>query len=534
MRALGLLALFALYLSGQVRYSDISKSPTDNWLTYNGDYSGQRYSPLTQINRKTVADLVPKWTYHVRGARRLETTPLVFDGVMYITGSNEVDAIDASTGRKIWIYRNGLAGRHGLNRGVALLGNSVFFVSGDCHLVALQRSTGAFLWEKQFADASKGYYATLAPLALKDSVVVGVSGGESGMRGFVAAYSASTGKQLWRFYTIPAKGEPGSKTWDKLDTPYGGGPTWMTGTFDPELNMLYWMTGNPWPDYYGGARKGDDLYTDSVVALDAGTGKLRWYFQFTPHDTHDWDAESIPVLVDLEYQGKMRRLLLDANRNGFLYVLDRVTGKFLKANPFVQKLTWATGIDAQGRPIVNSDIDPTPGGRKVCPATRGATNWMSPSFSPETKLLYVPTLEQCDKYVGIQHNPPPMHRLDGGGAGPIPGEPGQFFLRALNPLTGKWRWQYAMVGPATMWSGTVSTAGGLVIFGNDEGQLVALDASTGRDLWHYNMGQTLTASPITFSVQGKQYVSIAAGMNIFTFGLFEPAVPFVPPTQLGY
>ncbi|MGH9583123.1 MAG: PQQ-binding-like beta-propeller repeat protein [Bryobacteraceae bacterium] len=239
MRTLGPLVFFALCISGQIRYSDICKSPSGNWLTYNGDYSGERYSPLTQINRENVANLVPKWTYHVKGARRLETTPLVFNGVMYITNTNEVDAIDASTGRKIWVYRDEQATSHGLNRGVALLGNSVFFVTSDCRLVALQRSTGAVLWEKQFADVSKGYHATLAPLALKDRVIVGVSGGESGMRGFVAALSASTGEELWRFYTIPAKGDPGSETWDKLDTRYGGGATWMTGDFDPELNMLY-------------------------------------------------------------------------------------------------------------------------------------------------------------------------------------------------------------------------------------------------------------------------------------------------------
>ncbi len=533
MRTLSALFFFALYVSGQISYSDICKSPSGDWLTYNGDYSGKRYSPLRQIDRESVANLVPKWTYHVKSARRLETTPLVFDGVMYITNTNEVDAIDASTGREIWVYRDELAARQSVNRGVALLGNSVFFVTGDAHLVALQRSTGAVLWEKEFGDVRKGYYATLAPLALKDRVIVGVSGGESGMRGFVAALSASTGEELWRFYTVPAKGEPGSETWDKFDTQYGGGATWMTGTFDPELNMLYWTTGNPWPDYYGGGRHGDNLYTDSIVALDADTGKLKWYFQFTPHDTHDWDAQSIPVLVDLNYRGKVRKLLLHPNRNGFLYILDRVTGQFLKAYPFVDQLNWAKGIDAKGRPIENPNIEPIPGGRKVCPATRGAANWMSPSFNPQTRLLYVPTLEQCDNYVGMQRNPQPMHGLAGGGGESIPGEPGQFYLRALDPLTGERRWEHAMTGPATMWAGTVSTAGGLVLFGSDEGELVALNSSTGRDLWHYNMGQLLTASPISFSVHGKQYVSIASGTDVFTFGLFEPAAPILPPMQHG-
>ena len=533
MRLLTFMLLLAASLQAQVSYNDIIKSPSANWLTYHGDYRGLRYSPLAQINRKTVVDLVPKWTYHVEHAFRLETTPLVFDGVMYITGSNEVDAIDARNGRQIWVYRDEQAAKRGLNRGVALLGNSVFFVTGDAHLVALNRSTGAILWDKQFADVNKGYYASLAPLALKDRVLVGVSGGESGMRGFVEALSASTGEELWRFYTVPMKGEPGSETWGEFDRQYGGAPTWMTGTYDPELNTVYWATGNPWPDYYGGGRRGDNLFTDSIVALDVDTGKLKWYFQFTPHDTHDWDAQSTPILADLDYKGRPRKLLLHANRNGFFYVLDRVNGCFLRAAPFVDLLDWAKGIDANGRPVEVANKEPIPAGRRVCPSTRGATNWMSSSFDPETKLMYVPTLEQCDSYVGVQRNPQPMHNMAGGGGESIPNEPGRFYMRALDPLTGKRRWEYPMTGPATMWAGTVSTAGGLLFFGDDEGQLVALDASSGKDLWHYTMSQVITASPITFSIGGKQYVSIAAGTDIFTFGLFEPAVPIDPPRERG-
>lgn len=531
MRLLFSLLLLACGLQAQVTYSDILKSPAENWLTYHGGYRGLRYSPLTQINRTTVANLVPKWTYHVEHAFRLETTPLVFDGVMYITSSNEVDAIDARTGRAIWVYRDERNTRRGLNRGVALLGNSVFFVTGDAYLVSLNRTTGAVLWYKQFADVTKGYYASLAPLALKDRVLVGVSGGESGMRGFVEALSATTGDELWRFYTVPLKGEPGSETWGEFDSRYGGAPTWMTGTFDPELNTVYWATGNPWPDYYGGGRRGDNLYTDSIVALDAATGKLKWYFQFTPHDTHDWDAQSTPILADMDYNGKPRKLLLHANRNGFFYVLDRVNGKFLRAKPFVNLLDWAKGVDAHGRPIEVPNMEPIPGGRRVCPSTRGATNWMSSSFSPQTKLMYVPTLEQCDNYVGVEHNPPPMHNMSGGGGEEIPSEPGRFYMRALDPITGDKRWEYPMTGPATMWAGTVATAGGLLFFGDDEGQLVALDAASGKDLWHYTMGQLITASPITFSVEGKQYVSIASATDIFTFGLFEPAKPAMLPKE---
>jgi alcohol dehydrogenase (cytochrome c) len=513
--------LLAVSLHAQVLYTDLLKSPSENWLTYHGDYRGTRFSPLTQIDRGNVGSLVPKWTYHMERGRRLEATPVVFEGVMYVTNSNEVDAIDARTGKSIWTYRDEQAANRGVNRGVAILGDSVFFVTADAYLVALHRTTGAVLWHRKFADISKGYTASLAPLALKDRVLVGVSGGESGMRGFVAAYSAAKGDELWRFYTVPAKGERGADTWGEFDTQWGGGATWMTGTYDPSLDTVYWSVGNPWPDFYGSGRRGDNLYTDSVVALDAETGKLKWYFQFTPHDTHDWDAQSIPVLADVDYQGKPRKLLLHANRNGFYYVLDRVTGEFLSAKPFVEEIDWATGIDAKGRPIEVSGKEPAPGGRKTCPSTRGASNWMSPSFSPQTKLLYVVALEQCDNFVGAARAPEPNKGMAGGGGESIANEPGQMYLRALDAATGKKRWDYAMTGPTTMWAGTIATAGGLVFFGDDDGNLVAVDAETGKDLWHYNTGQLLTASPITFALNGKQYVSIASATDVFTFGLFE-------------
>ncbi|HSU61845.1 MAG TPA: PQQ-binding-like beta-propeller repeat protein [Bryobacteraceae bacterium] len=532
MRAGFLLLLAANCAFAQIQYSDILKSPAENWLTYHGDYSGQRHSPLTQINRDTVRNLVPKWTYHFGGAARLESTPVVADGVMYVTNTNEVDAIDARTGRQIWSYTDDRARRSDVNRGVAILGNAVFFVTADGYLVSLNRTTGGILWHKQYADVKKGYYATLAPLALKDRILLGVSGGDSGMRGFVAAYSPSTGEELWKFYTVPLKGEPGAETWGEFDPQWGGGATWMTGTYDPELNITYWMTGNPWPDYYGGGRRGANLYTDSVVALDADTGKLKWYFQFTPHDTHDWDAESIPVLVDALYRGKPRKLLIDANRNGFLYVLDRVTGQYLEGHPFVKLLSWATGIDASGHPIEVRDMEPTAAGRVVCPSSRGATNWMSPSWDPVNKLLFVPALEQCDQYVSSMRTPEPMHGSMAGGGGPVNGQTGKFYLRALDPFTGATRWEYGMTGLADMWAGSVTSAGGLVFFGDDQGQLVALNTATGADLWHYNTGQLLTASPMTYSVRGKQFVAIASATDVFAFGLFEPAKPSTTPKEL--
>ena len=523
---------FAFATWAQVSPSAIEASPNADWLTYHGDYNAQRYSPLQQINRQTVANLVPKWTYHMLQPGRLECTPIAYDGLLYVTSSNEVDALDAANGRLVWSYHDDAATRSDVNRGVAILGDAVFFATSDGYLVSLNRRTGGLLWHKRFADTKEGYFATLAPMAIKDRILVGVSGGDSGMRGFVAAYSADAGNELWKFYTVPAKGEPGSETWGEFDVRWGGGATWMTGTYDPQLNLTYWSTGNPWPDYVGMGRRGSNLYTDSIVALDVTTGKLRWYFQFTPHDTHDWDAQSIPVLVDLPYQGKLRKLLVHPNRNGYLYALDRETGQYLTGHPFIALLDWATGLDDSGHPIEVPKMDPTPTGHKVCPSTRGASNWMAPSWSPVEKLLFVPTLEQCDLYFGNEHNPEPMKGLAGGGGSPVPGEPGRFYLRALDPLTGKRKWQQPMAGPGIMWAGTVATQGGLVFYGDDDGNLVAVNSATGDNLWHYYTGQYLFASPMTFSVKGKQYVSIAAGSDVVAFGLFEPAQRFKAPLEI--
>jgi len=501
-------------------YDLIRKGAGVDWLTYAGDYAGHRHSPLTQIQSSNVASLVSAWTYHVDGATHLEATPLVFDGIMYVTNNNEVHALDARTGRPIWRYRDELAKRSDVNRGVAILGNSVFFVTSDAHLVALNRQTGGALWDREYADTARGAFATLAPMVVKDRVIVGVSGGDTGVRGFLAAFSAATGDELWRFWTVPAKGEPGAETWGELGPEWGGAATWLNGTYDPELNLLYWTTGNPWPDFYGGARRGANLYTDSLLALNPDTGKLQWYFQFTPHDTHDWDAQAWPVLLDTVYEGRPRKLVLHANRNGYFYVLDRTTGEFLRATPFIERLNWAKGIDAKGKPLANAGMEPSPNGTRVCPSVRGATNWMSPSYNPQTGLLYVPTLEQCDVYSSSAKTPEPMKNFAGTGGESISKEPGKFYLRALDPQTGAKRWEYPMTGHGDMWAGAVSTAGGLVFFGDDDGQLVAVDAATGRHLWHYYLGQGLTASPVTFMADGKQYVTIASATDVFTFALF--------------
>jgi len=506
---------------GQVSYEQIRNGMGAEWLTYAGDYSGKRHSPLKQITVANANQLAAKWVYHMEVGRRLECVPLVHDGVMYVTNSNEVHALDARTGRRIWMFKDEQVKGSRVNRGAAVLGERVYFVTTDAHLVALNRRTGALIWSKQYADPAKGYFGSAAPLAVKNRLIVGVGGGDSGMRGFVAALSAETGDELWKTYTIPARGEPGSETWDEKVIDWGGGGTWLSGTFDPELNLLYWTTGNPWPDFYGGDRKGDNLYSDSVLALDATTGKMKWHFQFTPHDVWDWDAQAWPVLIEMPWEGKPRKVLLHANRNGFFYVIDRVTGEFLRATPYVDKLTWARGVDPKGRPIVVPGQVPSPAGTKICPAVRGASNWMSPSFNPETGLLHVPVLEQCDIYTSSAKDPQPMKGFAGTGGEQIPAEPGKFYMRALDPKTGKRIWEYPMTGPVTMWAGTVSTAGGVLFFGDDDGQLVAVESKTGRHLWHFQMGQMLTASPITWELDGRQYVTIAAQTDVFTFGLHE-------------
>ncbi len=519
------LAALALPLAAQVTFEDLKSSPNRNWLTYAGDYKGQRHSPLKRIDRSNVQNLVPKWTFHMETGRRLETVPLVHDGMMYVTNSNEIVALEARSGRKVWSWRDDQSEVNRVNRGAGILGDRVFFVVGDCTLVALNRKTGALLWQKKYARVDQGYFATLAPLVVKDRVIVGVGGGDTGNRGFLSAYSASTGEELWKLYTIPGKGEPGSESWSDKLLAWGGAATWLSGTYDPDLNLVYWTTGNPWPDFYGGDRKGDNLWSCSLLAVDPDSGRMKWAFQFTPHDTHDWDAQGWPVLIDIPWQGKPRKVVLHANRNGFFYVLDRVTGEYLRATPFVDKLDWASGIDAKGRPILVPGKDPSPGGTKACPSVRGASNWMAPSYNPETGLFHVVTLEQCDIYVSSAKEPVPMRNFAGGGGEQIPLEPGKFYLRALDPKTGNRVWEYPMTGPGIMWAGTVSTAAGLVFFGDDDGHLVALDARDGRHLWHYQMGQQLYASPITYEVDGKQYVAIASQTDVFTFGLFEPVKP---------
>jgi PQQ-dependent dehydrogenase (methanol/ethanol family) len=510
---------------GGISFAEIAEPKLGDWPTYHGQLSGNRHSPLRQIHAGNVAQLAPKWVFSIPNARRLEVTPVVVDGVMYVTTANRAYALDARSGRQIWRYQRpltkGLVGdaAGGINRGVAVLGDKVFMATDHAHLIALHRLTGKLLWDVEMADYREHYGATAAPLVVNDLVISGISGGDEGVRGFLAAYKASTGERVWRFWTIPAPGEPLSETWVGNALPHGCATTWLTGTYDARANLLYWTTGNPCPDYNGDERKGDNLYSDSVLALEPETGKLRWYYQYTPHDLHDWDAQQTPMLIDAEFQGRRRQLLAQANRNGFFYVLDRITGELLLAKPFVEQLTWASGIGPDGRPQLVGGNAPTPAGVKTCPAVEGATNWMSTAYNPETRLFYVMALEKCVIY---SKSPEPWERgksFYGGATRDAPDEPGRKYLRAIDVQTGKIVWQYPQIGPGNSWGGALSTAGGLVFFGDDSGAFAAVEAKSGKPLWYFHTNELWKASPMTYVAGGKQFVAVAAGSNILAFGL---------------
>jgi PQQ-dependent dehydrogenase (methanol/ethanol family) len=470
-----------------------------DWLTYNGKLNANRYSDLKQINRSNVTGLRLKWIFPIPHFG-LEVTPLEGDGVMYVTGPNQVFAIDALTGSQIWKYSRphtaGLDGDAalGTNRGVAIRDNRVFFVTDNAHLLALDRATGRLVWEVVMPEEPQHYGGTLAPLVVKETVIAGVSGADEGIRGFIACYKADTGKLMWRRFTVPRKGEPGSETWKGSEPLAGGGSTWLTGSYDAESNTLYWPTGNPFPDSEDEDRGGDNLYTNCILALNPDTGELKWHFQFTPHDVRDRDATEPPVLVDAVYRGKPRRLLLHADRNGFFYVLDRTNGELLLAKPFLRRVDWASAIGADGRPQVTD--------AKGCPDD--AANWSSTAYSPVTRLYYFLALEEC---VGS-----PMG---------YPDQTGQRFLRAVNIETGEVVWEVPQPGPAKAktWSGVLATAGGLVFYGQPNGGFAAVDQRDGKTLWQFPTNVRMKASPMTFTAGGKQYVAVAAGPNILCFGL---------------
>jgi alcohol dehydrogenase (cytochrome c) len=517
--------------------SDSDEDPAE-WLMYSGSYASHRYSRLAQINRSNIKELRVAWQRQFStSVEKIETSPVVREATMYVTEPpNQVHAIDAKTGQVLWTYSRELPSQLLLccgpvNRGVALLGKSVFVGTLDAHLVALEASTGKVIWDVAVADASKGYSITAAPLAIDDTVVTGVAGGEFGARGFIDAYDALSGQRRWRFYTVPESGQPGSDTWNTDALRRGGAPTWLTGSFDPDLRLIYWGVGNPSPNFYGRKRMGDNLYSNSVVALEADSGKLRWYFQFTPHDLHDWDSVQIPVLVDAEIKGSNRKLLAWANRNGFYYLLDRTNGKFLLGSPFV-KQTWADGLDASGRPKVRSESVPTPKGSDVYPGIAGATNWWSPTYNPELGLIYVPTVDKGAIFFGSAREPLDEFSENlGGTTMPIPNEDAIVAAKAIEVTTGRIRWQYG--GPPRRthmeMSGLMSTRGKLV-FGGDEGeQFFALDAETGAELWRFPTGATICAAPVSYEVEGRQYIAVAAGRSILAFTLSKNVL--VTPTK---
>lgn len=503
----------------------IQRPKPGEWPGYHGLPSANRHSELDQINTGNVGRLQLQWSYSIPYFG-LETTPLVSDGVMYVSGPNQVCALDSGSGREIWCYvrargaADSIAGdaAKGANRGVALLGKRVFFATDNAHLICLNRLTGALMWDVVMPEAPGQFGATAAPLVVNDLVISGIAGGDGPLRGFLAAYHATTGKLAWRFYTIPKRGEPGSETWRGTAIETGGGATWLTGSYDPDSGVLYWPTGNPFPDTDGDQRQGDNLYTNCVVALDARSGKLLWYFQFTPHDLHDWDATEPLVLVNTRFQGRERKLMLQANRSGFFYVLDRTSGEFLLGEPFVRRLTWASGIGRDGRPQLLEGNKPTRVGTRTCPAVRGATNWYSTAFNPATRLFYVMAVEDCNIY----------RQAGLGGYVPLrdPANPAEKYLRALDIETGKIVWEVPQVGPPEAnYSGVLSTSGGLVFYGETGGSFAAVEAKTGRTLWHFPTGQQWKASPMTYSTKGKQFIAIASGGNILSFALPDSKAP---------
>ena len=510
------------------RFREVT-SQTD-WPNFNGGFNGNRYSTVAQINKSNVGRLIPKWVFPVPNGGRLQGTPIVVEGVMYVPATNTVIALDAGSGAKLWTFTRppteGLVGNArglGNNRALAIAGDRLFMQMDNARLVALNRFSGKVLWETEMADWRQNYNTTGSVLAIENLVVAGTAGGEEGVRGFLAAYDQETGKEVWRFWTIPAKGEKGSETWDGEDILHGGGPTWLTGSYDSDTKTVYWTTGNAGPDFNGDNRKGDNLFTCSILAFDVNTGKLKWHFQTTPHDEWDWDAAQPVLLIDTAWQGQPRKLLVQANRNGFLYVLDRTNGKMLLAKPLVKKLTWAKEILPDGRPLMNPNQNPTPEGNQICPSLAGATNFFSSSFNPATGLFYVNTMESCAVFTKRPSGPWIAGKgYAGGSAGRVTDEKIQKFLRAFDIQTGKVVWEVAESGQGASWSGTLSTAGGVVFFGEDGAVLLRrADAATGKVLWSYPFTDIPHSSPMTYVFDNKQYVTMTNGTQVYAFGLPE-------------
>jgi alcohol dehydrogenase (cytochrome c) len=535
---IALTSLAGLVVHAQVSFERLLHADREpqNWLTYSGTVQSQRFSQLAQITPDNVKNLELQWIFQARSLEKFETTALVVDGVLYtVQAPNDLLALDAVTGRTFWMYSyrpsqdsRPCCGR--VNRGVAILGDTLFMGTIDGHLVAVDARNGRAIWDVAVAKPDAGYAFTHAPLVVKDKIIVGTAGGEYGIRGFLAAFDAKTGKEVWRFYTIPGPGEPGHDSWSGESWKRGGGSVWVTGSYDPDLNLTYWGIGNAGPDYNGDARLGDNLYTSSVVALDADTGELKWHYQFSPHDEFDYDAVQVPVLADMTWNGGPRKVMMWANRNGFFYVLDRGTGTFLLGKPFV-RVNWADGFDQDGRPRRVPGQVPTTEGTLIYPGNQGGTNWYNPSFSPRTGLFYIPTwVNYSSIYVkrpadfaegrgfngGLARSTVPQG-LRAGTVGFRTEDEGYGAVRAIDPHTGDLKWEYKMTEFTQ--AGILTTASDLVFTGGNEGYFFALHARTGALLWKSTVGGAVVSGPMTYSVGGRQYVAVAAGSSLFAFAL---------------
>ena len=520
-------ALFACVVAttaAQVTDRNLLEPDPQDWLMYSGTYNSHRHSLLKQVTPTNVANLQAKWVYHMAGQETIQAVPIVYNGVMYISQFNRIDAIDARSGNIVWQYQRPPLTR-GAQRGTAIYHNTLFVTAVDGALVAVDSRTGHTVWETKVALPWR--LAGQAPLVAKGKVIV--SGNTPS--GFIQAYDAEHGKHLWTWNAIPQKaGDPGSETWAGDSFKVGGGPVWVSGSYDPEQNLIFYGTGQPGSQWAGEVREGDNLYTDSIVAIDIDTGKIRWHFQNTPHDVHDWDSLEMPILIDtpfrpstssgrpelVEGRGQPRKLLVQANRNGFYYILDRANGKFLSGTPFVSRVDWASGLSPDGRPILTFGHEPSVEGAHTCPSTAGATNWPSPAYNPDLNYFFLVAQEGCGLVLRTTDRP-------GAGGGYLesskPEEAWQLYVRALDATTGKKIWDYQQISSFHYGPGVLSTAGGLVFAGEHKGQVSALDARTGKSLWHFNTGDLITSSPISYAIDGRQYIAISSGTNIFAFAL---------------
>jgi alcohol dehydrogenase (cytochrome c) len=499
----------------------------DEWLTYSGSYNGWRHTSTAEMTPANIAQLNMRWVaqFDINNPN-IEATPLVIDGIIFTTlDAGHVIALDAKTGVTIWEYKrpipSGLPIEFRVNRGLAVGGSTLFLCSLEGYLVAINANDGKVIWQTLVASPSDGYSINVAPLVFNHSVVVGVSGGEFGARGFLAVYDVSTGQQQWKFNTVPGPGEAGHETWLNDAWRSGGGGTWITGSYDPSTDLLYWGVGNPSPGFSGDVRPGDNLFTASVIALNATTGKLAWYFQFTPHDEQDRDSAQTPVLADLPIKGVVRKAICWPNRNGFYYVLDRVTGEFLAGTPFVE-VTWAKGLTSTGRPTLSDVARVSAEGRSISPGVDGGTNWQNPAFDPKRESIFIPATDSSSVFTKL-----PPNRVTRGqngyfvGSGSSQTEPPTRKVLALDAATGARKWEYKApfgVDSENGRSGLLSTEGGLV-FGASGGVLFALDADTGREVWSRSLGGKTKSAPISFTVDGRQVVVVAAGRALFEFGL---------------